>query len=198
MLSKVSSEMMPASELRSVFSQRIRTTGFQHSNPNAIVKFSLFSNIVAHFDCASEAYSEVIAKALDSVSFFTNEGLHRFYEVDYIFADEDDRCVAVLKDGRDFLILHSASGKPLKGLEGLKVSTSMLKDYYLANQESFPYLNKMGDLLASMVENRSQLSNAMTKLANRCINNKWIEDNIFECIGELKALVTKSSFVLKD
>lgn len=196
MLSKIASDQYPVSELRNVFSHRIRTTGFQGSNPNVIVKFSLFSNIVAHFDSASESYSEVIDKALETISFFTNEGLHHLYEVDYIFTDENNQWVAVLKNGKDFLILNSSGEPIIAEMEELILSTSKLKGYYISHCEAFPYLNKMGEIIDSLLDNRSQLSGAVRKIADRCINNDWIRENILECLDELKALVSESSFLL--
>lgn len=201
MTSKVSSEMFPLSELRKMYVQRIRSTAFMDSDSNIIISFKLFSNIVPSFPAASELYGDIIEKALESLSFQTVDGMHQLHEVDYVFLDEKEHCVAVLKNGQDmFMLSPKSSDKPIiltvKSPEDLTVTTYFMKRYYQVHQSEFPYLNEFARIIDSKISRRDQLTKGIKDTAEFCISNKWMKDNILNCIYELHKLVENSSFVL--
>lgn len=197
MMEKVSSDMYPVSELHSIFRRRVISTGFFNTSPNIIVSFKLFTNIVTTFD-VSTSYSEIIKKAIESISFNTVDGIHRLSEVDYMFVDNNNHCVAVLKDGQDFLMLYPESNTVIvKGSpRDFTLSTAQMKGYYWDHISAFPYLDKMAELIDSRIEKRAMLTNDVRKVAGYCISNPWIKNNILNCLNDLKHLVNNSYLLI--
>lgn len=200
MISKVSSDMFPISELRKEFVARIRSTGFFNTNPNVIISFKLFSNIVPKLNKkVSLFYGEIIERALSSISFNTIDGTHRLSEVDYMFVDDYKRCVAVLNNGKDLLLLTSDKDAcPIvKYPENFTISTTIMKRHYIENIQDFPYLCQMTKIIDSKVNKRAQLITNIPNISQILASDVWINNNIMNCLAELKNLVTKSSFVIR-
>lgn len=201
MTKKVSEDMYPLNELRKKFGHRIRTTAFSNKKDNILVSFKLFSNIVASLK-VSEDYAEVIEKALSNVAFYTEGGYHKLNEVDYMFIDDNNLNVAVLKNGKDYTLLcppEKGETTPLKAKSPLfcRVSTLQLKEYYSKHISQFPYLNLMAKEIDKFNIHGSISSN-IPHVAQRCLQNEWIRLNISECINELSKLLDNASFVLNS
>lgn len=199
MISKISSDMYPVSELRKIFVHRIRTTGFFNTDPDIIVSFKLFTNIVAKLSSkASSQYGEIIETALSSISFNTIESLHRLSEVNYMFNDESNRCVVVLNNGKDLLLLkNDRDARPIvKSPKDFTISTILMKRYYLEHISDYWYLNKLTEIVDSKIDKRSQLTNDMSRISNIISDNEWVKDNIMNCLEDLKKLVSNSAFVI--
>lgn len=197
MTGKVSSEMYPVSELRTIFGPRVRSTGFFGKSPNIIVSFKLFTNLVAKFNVSS-SYRDIIGKAIERISFNTVDGMHTLSEVNYIFADSRNRWVAVLKDGHDTFILYP-KGNAVIAKDSPKsfiVSTSEMKKYYWSHVSEYPYLNEFAEIIDSKIENRAMLTNDISQVVKRCESNEWVKVNILNCLKDLMRLVTNSYFII--
>lgn len=202
-MEKISADLYPLNELREKFSHRIRTTGFTKSRPSIVVSFKLFSNIVGAIGNASEHYADVIENALSGLSFLTQEGEHHLSEVDYMFVDDKNQCVAVLINGSALTLLKNSKGDvmtPIIGdpLENLIVSTKELKEYFMEHREDFPYLNSMAEEIDSMRIDHASITKETTLVARMCKENDWIRCNIDYCIDELNNLLGHASFILKS
>lgn len=200
MITKVSSEMYPVKELRKEYMHRIRTTGFFNTDPAIIVSFKLLSNVVANFDGASDMYSDIIETATNNLSFFTEAGWFTLQEVEYMFIDKDDYCVAVLKNGNDLMMRTPPKDNesyPIKIDSPLKliVSTEALKNYYLSHFHDFRFLNRFSKELDSHLESRSQFIRNFKTISELIRNG----DVFFQCqhvMHDLKKLFEKASFEL--
>ena len=183
-----------------MFYKRVRSTAFSSTNPDVTVRFNLFSNIVSRSGIAgaSPKYSEIVDKALDTISFNTVEGKHKLAEVDYMFIDDDNRCIAVLRNGTDMFVLDPETDEPLviDTIEDLTVSTSLMKKYCLAHIADFPYLNRWTGIIDFRFT-RSQVSKDVSGVADFCVKNDWILENLMNCLEDLKRLVDNSSFIIK-
>lgn len=197
---KIAADMSTAKELHEMFYKRVRSTAFSSTNPHVMVRFKLFSNIVSRSGVvgASSKYSEIVSKALAAISFNTIEGKRKLAEVDYMFIDDDKRCIAVLRNGMDMFVLNPETDEPLvvDTIEDLTVSTYMMKSYYLAHITDFPYLNKLTEIIDFRFS-RAQVSNDISSVADFCVENDWILENLMNCLEDLKRLVDNSSFVIK-
>ena len=200
MISKVSADMYPVNELRKAYEHRIRTTGFFNTDPSIIVSFKLFSNVVAYFDGASDIYSDIIENATNNLSFFTEAGWFTLQEVEYMFIDKDDYCVAVLKNGNDLIMRtppKDNESNPIKIDSPLKltVSTEDLKNYYLSHFNDFRFLNRFSKELDSHLESRSQFTKNFKSIAE-LIRTGEIFFPWQHVMHDLKKLFAKSSFEL--
>lgn len=200
MKSKVSADMYPVNELRKEYMHRIRTTGFFNTDPAIIVSFKLLSNVVANFDGASDMYSDIIETATNNLSFFTEVGWFTLQEVEYMFIDKDDYCVAVLKNGNDLMMRTPPKDNesyPFKIDSPLKltVSNEALKKYYLSHFHDYRFLNRFSKELDSHLENRSQFTKNFKSIAE-LIRTGEIFFPWQHVMHDLKKLFAKSSFEL--
>lgn len=203
MTTKVSADMYPLNELRKEFASRIRTTAFV-SQPEAFVSFKLFSLLtpmMADSD-VSKLYVNIIEKALSNLSFYTNEGVHKLSSVQYMFTDDNKNIVAVMTNGTPLDVLYYPNSKnsheSIKAESPLecRVSVSQLKDYYLNHISDFPYLDKLTDLLNTLRLGEYSKYSQIRSLADKCSEDSWVNENIYECLEDLDHLLDHASFVL--
>lgn len=200
MTTKISEDMYPLNELRKEYNKRVKSTGFFNTKPNVLVSLHIFSNIIASTECSSR-YGKIMEEALSNISFYTAAGYIKFNEVDYMFINVDQLCVAVLKDGRDFLVLEENDGCIFRPIEidtplNLIVSTKLLKGYYIEHSDDFQYLNTMANVIEKMGIKHSDVSKHIKNVSIKCRGNAWIMNNINHCLDDLDKLFRKSSFVL--
>ena len=200
MVSKISSDMYPLSELRKEYTYRIRTTAFS-KHPEIFVSFKLLSNLVPAFPEASELYAEVIEKALSGVTFQSSSGVHTLSQVEYMFVDDEGFNVAVLVDGCVTDILcpgdssdpeHIQASCPLK----FRVSTKQLKKYYVTHREKYPHLNYLTSILNSIGVGNYTSYSTINSLVSKLRSLNWVQHNIINCLRDLSNLLDNASFVL--
>lgn len=203
MTTKVSADMYPLNELKVKFGSRIRTTRFTQRTPRVEVNFKLLSNLISRFPEVRVRYLGIIEKSIYNMAFFTEDGFHRLKEVDYMFKDDNQNIVAVLKSGKDLKMLTPPEKGESKILMAdcplhCRVSTSRLKSYYITHREDFPFLNAMAKVLDDICIDMDHLSRVVSESVEKCNANEWIRSNISECIEELSKLMDKSSFVINS
>ena len=202
MITKISTEMFPLSELREKYRSRIGTTAFFNRRPSPFVSFKIFTNLVPQMPKnISAEYYKVKEKALQRLSFYTTGGRYELKDVDYIFMDQENRLVVVFQSGEDYIMLNS----PIEGAQTqildisplqLTVSTYEIKKYFTENIVKYPFLKEFANLCDTTIPKRTMLSKKTGEAVNYIAHLPWVVKNISSCIKELDDLLDNASFIL--
>lgn len=199
---KVSSEMFPLNQLRDEYRPRIGSTAFFNRKPFPFISFKLFTHLVPKLpQTISTEYSKVKEKALQRLSFYTTGGRFMLRDIDYTFIDQENRLVAVLQSGEDYIMLTppiDVTQTEILNISPLKliVSTYEIKKYFNENIGKYPFLKEFANLCDKTIPKRAIFSKKTEEAVSYIVNLSWIRENIGSCIKELDDILNNASFIL--
>lgn len=202
MITKISGELYPYSELKKTFLRRINTTAFMNQSCNPyFVSFKLFSNIVGNHPIASAFFSTIRDKAVNGITFYTLAGRRKLVDVDYLFNDYQGISVMVDKAGKEFLLSSVPNEKNVSNLLygispiEMELTTKNLKNYFENHFNEFPYLIHLSKIIDREFS-RECLTKHMVVVAKFCKNHEWVNQNLIDLLKEVNKLLDNSYFQL--